>query len=258
MLSVEHLNIQFGTLSLARDISFTLKPGQVTAILGPNGTGKSTLLKSLFGEVRFDSGAIRHGADQLSPKTLAHWRARFGYMPQDIHLDINLTVLEVVLLGRIDALSLRIDDTMLQAALDILASMGLAHLANRDVRTLSGGQCQMMLFAQALMRDPQIMMLDEPVSALDLHYQHVLLSHLRRETQAQQYITIMVLHDLNLAAQYADHLLVLKGGELVAAGEPQAILTAELVEEIYNVKAQVFTDDQGVPFVRTLRSNAPA
>jgi iron complex transport system ATP-binding protein len=116
----------------------------------------------------------------------------------------------------------------------------------------------MILFAQALMRDPQILMLDEPVSALDLHHQHVLLDHLVTQTREQQYITLMVLHDLNLAAQYADNLLVLKQGELVACGHPKQVLTSELVQDIYNVEAQVITDEHGVPFVRTLRSKKVA
>ncbi|WGY44868.1 ABC transporter ATP-binding protein [Vibrio sp. ABG19] len=257
-LTAQKLNIQIGALTLARDISFQLKPGQVTAILGPNGTGKSTLLKTLFGELKLDSGSIHHGQDSLDVKRLLHWRQRFGYMPQDIHLDVNLTVIEVVLLGRLDALSLRVEDHMLRAALEILQSMGLAHLANRDVRTLSGGQCQMILFAQALMREPQILMLDEPVSALDLHHQHVLLEHLVTQTREQQYITLMVLHDLNLAAQYADNLLVLKEGELVACGHPKSILTSELVQDIYNVEATVMSDENGIPFVRTLRSKKVA
>lgn len=258
MLTVNHLNIQLGSLTLARDISFTLNPGQVTAILGPNGTGKSTLLKALFGEIKLNGGEIAHQSDTLSYQTLSQWRNRFGYMPQDITLDVNLTVIEVVLLGRLDALSLRVDNQALQAALQILESIGLAHLANRDVRTLSGGQCQMILFAQALMRQPQIVMLDEPVSALDLHHQHVLLEHLASQTRQQQYVTVMVLHDLNLAAQYADNLLVLKQGDLVASGHPADILTSELVQDIYDVQAQVITDDTGIPFIRTLRAGAYA
>lgn len=256
MLEVNQLNVRLGDLVLAKDISFKLNTGEVNVILGPNGTGKSTLLKTLFGDIKTVSGDIRYDNDQLCSKTMSAWRTKFGYMPQDIHLDVNMTVMEVVLLGRLDALSMRIETKMLEEALSILKSIGLEHLASRDVRTLSGGQCQMILFAQALMRQPEILMLDEPVSALDLHYQHVLLNHLVTQTKQQGYTTLMVLHDLNLAAQYADNLLILKDGDLRAFGSPQELLTSELIKELYHVEADVLTDEAGVPFVRTRRPSA--
>ncbi|WP_172565798.1 ABC transporter ATP-binding protein [Vibrio navarrensis] len=253
MIEVKNLHVRFGELTLAKEVSFTLKPGQVTAILGPNGTGKSTLLKTLFGDVNVDQGEILFNQHSLCKKQLSSWRARFGYMPQDIHLDVNLTVIEVILLGRLDALSMRIDDAMLHDGIAILGSLGIEHLAHRDVRTLSGGQCQMVLFAQALMRQPEIVMLDEPVSALDLHHQHILLQHLVKQTKLKNYISIMVLHDLNLAAQYADNLLVMKQGELVAQGHPSKLLTSELIHQLYQVESDVLFDEQGVPFIRTRR-----
>ncbi|WP_418138953.1 ABC transporter ATP-binding protein [Marinomonas sp. RS-M-Aa-14] len=162
-------------------------------------------------------------------------------------------MLEVVLLGQLNALGLRLDNSLIKQALTALEKIGLLHLANRPVNKLSGGQCQMILFAQALMRNPKILMLDEPVSALDLHFQHVLLDHLDTQTKQQSWVTLMVLHDLNLAAQYADNLLVLKNGHVVASGHPSDILTPALVKEVYDVNAEVTKDSYGIPFIRTIR-----
>ncbi|MEL0635356.1 ABC transporter ATP-binding protein [Marinomonas sp. TI.3.20] len=254
MLEIRNLHLAFDDLVLADDISFSLNAGQTHVIIGPNGTGKSTLLKTLFGDVQPQQGDVYFDGEPLNRKQLSEWRRRFGYMPQDIRLDVGLSVLEVVLLGQLDALSLKLGNRLLEAALQALDQIGLLHLANRDVRTLSGGQCQMVLFAQALMRQPKILMLDEPVSALDLHFQQVLLDHLDKNTKQHGWVSIMILHDLNLAAQYADNLLVLKDGKLVAQGAPKDILTPELVHEVYGVTAEVMLDSAGVPFVRTQRS----
>lgn len=255
MLVANQLNIQINSLTLARDFNFTLKPGQVTAVLGPNGAGKSTLLKVIFGDVNLVSGSISHNDDKLNPRLLSSWRSKFGYMPQDIGLQVSLSVIEVVLMGRLDSLSLRINNQLLREGLEVLNTIGMAHLANRDVGSLSGGQRQMILFAQAIMRNPEIMLLDEPVSALDLHHQHILLNHLVSRTRAQNYISIMVLHDLNLAAQYADNLLVIKQGELVSAGSPKEVLTTELVKDIYQVEAHVHHDHDGIPLIRTMKAS---
>lgn len=258
MLEVSHLHLAFDDLVLADDMSFTLNAGQTHVIIGPNGTGKSSLLKTLFGDLVPQQGSILFNHQAMDRKQLGDWRQHFGYMPQDIRLDVGLSVLEVVLLGQLDALSLKLDDSLLEEALGALNQIGLVDLANRDVRTLSGGQCQMVLFAQALMRQPKILMLDEPVSALDLHFQQVMLDHLDRQTKAKNWVSIMVLHDLNLAAQYADNLLVLKGGKLVAHGAPKDILTPKLIDDVYGVKADVIMDSMGVPFVRTQRKGHEA
>ncbi|QUX91354.1 iron ABC transporter ATP-binding protein [Marinomonas sp. A3A] len=255
MLYVNNLNVILDDLVLAKDMSFHLEPGKVNVIIGPNGTGKSTLLKTIFGDIHAKSGKISFANETLQRKQLSRWRKQFGYMPQDIRLDVELSVLEVVLLGQLNALGFRLDDSVIKEALSALDKIGLLHLADRPVNKLSGGQCQMILFAQALMRKPKILMLDEPVSALDLHFQHVLLDHLDTQTKEQGWITIMVLHDLNLAAQYADNLLVLKNGKLIANGHPNDILTPSLVKNVYNVDADITKDATGIPFVRTIRSN---
>ncbi|WP_082856406.1 ABC transporter ATP-binding protein [Marinomonas atlantica] len=258
MLEVRNLSLAFDDLVLADDMNFTLEAGKTHVIIGPNGTGKSSLLKTLFGDIQPQSGEVLYQGMALTKATINPWRQCFGYMPQDINLDVGLSVLEVVLLGQLNALSLKLGDSLLEEALQALDQIGLLHLANRDVRTLSGGQCQMILFAQALMRKPEILMLDEPVSALDLHFQQVLLDHLDQQTKQKSWISLMILHDLNLAAQYADNLLVLKGGKVVAQGVPKDVLTSDLIEDVYGVKADIQLDSLGVPFVRTQRRGARA
>lgn len=258
MLKVENLDLSFDDLVLADNMSFELEASKTHVIIGPNGTGKSTLLKTLFGDIQPQKGQVSFEGASLTKATLSTWRTQFGYMPQDIRLDVGLTVLEVVLLGQLNALSLKLGDQLLEEALQALDQIGLLHLANRDVRTLSGGQCQMILFAQALMRKPKILMLDEPVSALDLHFQQVLLDHLDQQTKQKGWVSLMILHDLNLAAQYADNLLVLKGGKVVAQGAPKDVITPAMVEDVYGVKADVQLDSLGVPFIRTQRRGAHA
>ena len=150
----------------------------------------------------------------------ARWRQQFGYMPQNIQLELDLSVIEVVVLGRLDSLSMRLADE------DILAAAAPCRRSASPIwriapLLLSGGQRQMVLFAQVLLRDPRIMMLDEPVSALDLHHQMQLMEHLCQQTQDQQWITLVVLHDLNLAAQFADQLIVLAGGAICRPSAPR-------------------------------------
>ncbi|WP_432464154.1 ABC transporter ATP-binding protein [Agarivorans sp. QJM3NY_33] len=253
MLEVRELSLAFDDLVLADRLSFSLAAGKTHVIIGPNGTGKSSLLKTLFGDIQPQGGEVLFEHTRLTKSNLNPWRQQFGYMPQDIRLDVGLSALEVVLLGKMSALSLKLDDSLLEQALQALDAIGLLHLANRDVRTLSGGQCQMVLFAQALMRQPKILMLDEPVSALDLHFQQVLLNHLDQQTKAKHWVSLMILHDLNLAAQYADNLLVLKDGHLIAQGAPKDILYPELIDKVYGVKVDVQLDSLGAPFIRTRR-----
>jgi iron complex transport system ATP-binding protein len=245
VLEISRLSLSLGQQTLLRDLDLTLQPGQVHVIIGPNGTGKTSLLRTLFGELTPAAGEISLAGQSL--------RQQFGYMPQNIQLELDLSVIEVVVLGRLDSLSMRLADEDILAAGRALQALGIAHLADRPLYSLSGGQRQMVLFAQVLLRDPRIMMLDEPVSALDLHHQMQLMEHLCQQTREQQWITLVVLHDLNLAAQFADQLIVLAGGDLQAFGPPARVLDAALIERLYQVPVQISHDQSGIPFLRTVR-----
>ncbi|KND21146.1 iron ABC transporter ATP-binding protein [Pannonibacter phragmitetus] len=253
-LTLQDITLFRGKHCVARDLSLKFEPGKVHVILGPNGAGKSSLLRALFGEFWPQTGRIAHGERQLTRETLRHWRKAIGYMPQDTALEASLTALEVVLLGRMDELSFHVDDATLHAAVTTMEAAGIAHLASHDILSLSGGQRQLALFAQVLLRDPGILLLDEPVSALDMHHQQKLLDIVHRETRARNRISILILHDLSLAAQYADQLILIGDGELKAAGSPAEVLKADLISRTYGVDVEILTDSAGAPVVRPLRS----
>ncbi|MFK3778483.1 ABC transporter ATP-binding protein [Agrobacterium sp. NPDC089420] len=261
MMVLDGISIDRGGQTVVKGLSARLQAGHIHAVIGPNGTGKTTLLRALFGDLPLAAGAISLGdrrlrAGEKAGRHTRDWRDRFAYMPQDTAADIALSVLEVVALGRFGKLSLHIDDETLDLAMTRLHQTGIAHLAGREIASLSGGQRQMALFAQVLMREPQAMLLDEPVSALDLKHQVALLDLVRRETRANGRITLVVLHDLNLACQYADNLLVISDGVLKATGAPGDIVTPKLIAETYGVAVEVLRDRRGNPVIQP-SGNAP-
>ncbi|KXG87726.1 ABC transporter ATP-binding protein [Agrobacterium bohemicum] len=255
MMILEEVSIERGGQAVVQQLSARLAAGQVHAVIGPNGTGKTTLLRAMFGDLPLANGSIRVGdrtlrAGEKNRKLVKNWRDTFAYMPQDTTVDIALSVLEVVALGRSGQLSLHIDDETLDVAMTLLHQAGIGHLANRDISSLSGGQRQMALFAQVLMRDPQTMLLDEPVSALDLRHQVGLLDLVRQETRSNGWVTVVVLHDLNLACQYADNLLVISEGRLRQSGAPRDIVTPELISNTYGIAVEVLRDRRGNPVIQ--------
>ncbi len=253
MLEFNNVSMAIGKHPLTQNLSVQLQRGRIHVLSGPNGTGKTSLLRALFGELPLQHGTISFQGRTLSDLGASQWRQQFGYMPQNTQLELDLSVLEVVVLGRLQSLKLRLSDDDLRAALRALQDLGIAHLADRPLHSLSGGQRQMALFAQVLLRDPQIMMLDEPVSALDLQHQMHLMEHLHQQTRDRNWVTLVVLHDLNLAAQFADQLIVLADNRLQAFGPPAEVLTSELITRLYQVPVDIHHDRDGLPYIRTLR-----
>ncbi|MGP5211754.1 ABC transporter ATP-binding protein [Psychrobacter alimentarius] len=252
MLKLDRLTIQYGALTVARDIDAQFEAGNIYTILGANGAGKSSLLKAIFGELPF-SGTVDYQGRVQTKSQLNAWRKPIAYMPQDSHTDAELTTLEVVILGRMDALSRHISDELLREAVDLLAELNISHLAHRSIRSLSGGQRQLAMFAQALLRRPKILLLDEPVSALDMAHQINLLDKVRHYTQQHQLICIMVLHDLSLAAQFSDEVILLADGDIQAQGMPKAVLQSEILRKVYHVDIEILTSHQGSPVVHPYR-----
>ncbi|WP_233198507.1 MULTISPECIES: ABC transporter ATP-binding protein [unclassified Cryobacterium] len=230
---------------ILRDISASMPTGSVTGLLGPNGAGKSTLLRLVAGIEQAAGGTV--DLDGVTVGSLPRREAarRIALLEQNASPSVELTVLEVVLLGRIPHRSRLLgsfaagDDRAV--ALRALASVGAASLTDRSWQTLSGGQQQRVQIARAMAQQPSLLLLDEPTNHLDVSAQLSLLAQVRD----LQLTAIMALHDLNLAAAYCDHILLLDAGRLVAAGTPAEVLTPEIIGAVYGVDCFILAHPRG-------------
>lgn len=245
VMRIENLTLAHRGTVVVRDISLSFRHGELVALIGPNGAGKSTFLRAMLGAHRAASGTIYFREKAVGRTSGREWQGGIGYMPQDNAAYGSLTALEAVLLGSIEDLSLRLSETVLRRAAAGLERFGLLDLAHRRLGTLSGGQRQLVYFAQALMRDPDILLLDEPASALDLRHQMLLMSHVKATSVAHDLISVVVLHDLTLAANFADRLIVMDGGRIVADGLPSTVLTDDLLRRVYGVEGEVHHGGDG-------------
>lgn len=249
MLGVEKLSFSYRTLRgphpVFRELDVTFGSG-LSVILGPNGAGKSTLLKCMFGLLGC-RGTIRCCGEDIARMKTDEKIKLMSYLPQmDIEMS-SLTVLEMVLLGRLPELGRRVSDEDLQSVTDTLDALNITHLAPQRFDELSGGQKRLVLIAQTLVRQPKIILLDEPVNSLDLQKQLELCSLLGRIVRDRRVGIIAVLHDLNLAARFADHIVVLDGdGRLYDAGTPHETITETMLREVYGVVASLGRDENGM------------
>ncbi len=247
---MQDVGVRYGAVPALAAISLIALASEVLVLVGPNGSGKSSLVRSVAGIQRHD-GQVGF-ADPQGPRPRSS--VRIGYVPQDIGSRTALTVTETVLLGRIGQLGLRVSDADLDAVKAVLASLDVLHLAARHLGELSGGQRQLVFLAQALAAEPDVLLLDEPTSALDVRHQLEVLEIVRSITAERGLATVVVLHDLNAAARFADRIAVLDGGRLYGTGAPAATLTAAMLGDVFGIEAHVAVHGDGRPSVTPLRA----
>ncbi|QJC22408.1 ABC transporter ATP-binding protein [Arcanobacterium buesumense] len=257
-LSIDNLHVSYGSHQVLKGLIVTeLERGTVTGLLGPNACGKSTLVKTIAGIKKADSGTcnIIDADGRLVPRN--ELRDVIGYVPQDLLTSASLTAFESIVVSSRRVRGRRFarigqDDSLLQAGI-VMERLGIAHLAQRYISELSGGQRQLVAVAQMLVREPEVLLLDEPTSALDLRHQVELLQLVRSEVKKNNSLALVAIHDLNLAARYCDNVLVLKDGLTYSQGGPGQVLTPDILFEVYGFRARVI-DDEGTPVVCPVNS----
>lgn len=222
------------------DVDLEARSGQLVGLLGPNGSGKTTLLRVLGGLMVPQSGTVRHDGHDLRSLRRRDIATRLAVVEQDSVAHVDLTVRQVVELGRtpfrgrFDALTAK-DNEIVD---DALAKVDVAGIQHRSWHTLSGGERQRAQLARALAQTPKEILLDEPTNHLDIRHQIELLELLN----SIEATCVIALHDLNLAARYCDHLVVLDRGRVAAEGPPEDVLTVELMARVYEVEASIDDD----------------
>ncbi|MDC9590930.1 ABC transporter ATP-binding protein [Xenorhabdus sp. XENO-10] len=224
-----------------------LPRGQITVLLGPNGCGKSTLLRSLAGLNKASGELLLDGQD-LMKMNFAQRAQNVVYLPQSLPAGVHLHVLESVIVAQRASGGVSSSQCE-QEVMELLRQLDIEHLALSYLDQLSGGQKQLVGLAQSLIRRPTLLLLDEPLSALDLNYQYHVMDLVARETRRRNIITIVVVHDINIALRHGDHVLMLKKGNLISEGTPEQVITPSSLAEVYGIKGRIERCSQGVPQV---------
>lgn len=238
VVSAQNVSVVRGGRTLLNQVSIELRAGQVLALLGPNGAGKSTLMSLLSGDVRPDRGSVRFIEREIGSWSLPELARRRSVLLQDNQLLFPFTVHQVVEMGRAPWRRTPLEDEDNEAIAEAIAAADIAHLGNRRVPSLSGGERARVAFARVMAGRTGVMMLDEPTAALDIGHQESVLSLARDRARAGDAV-LVVLHDLNLAAAYADQIALLRQGEIFAHGSPDDVFTAENISEVYGTPVEV-------------------
>ncbi|QAV24300.1 ABC transporter ATP-binding protein [Proteus hauseri] len=248
---IEGLQIQNFSAGYAKHIiinSLNVAPlpkGKVTVLLGPNGSGKSTLLRALAG-LNKSSGTVSLDGNNLGTMNFAERAQNVVYLPQTLPAGVHLHVLESIIVAQRASGGLHNEHSEAEV-MNLLRQLGIEHLALRYLDQLSGGQKQLVGLAQSLIRQPSLLLLDEPLSALDLNYQYHVMDLVAKETHRRNIITVVVVHDINIALRHGEHILMLKQGQLIAQGKPGEVITPESLADVYGVKGRLEYCSQGIP-----------
>jgi iron complex transport system ATP-binding protein len=249
-LAARDLTVGFGAVPVLEGLSLTVPKGQITMIIGPNGCGKSTLLRSLARLLRPSAGAVLLDGQDIARQPTRAVARRLGLLPQAPSAPPGILVADLVARGRTPHQSFlkqwsAQDESAVARA---LSATGLDALADHPVEDLSGGQRQRVWIAMVLAQEADLLLLDEPTTYLDLRHQIDVLSLLRRLRTDEGKTILAVLHDLNLAAQFADRLIAMREGCIVAQGTAAEVLTPKIIERVFDLPCEVLTD---------MRSGAP-
>lgn len=235
LIAVKDISCGYYSEPVLKNISFEIEEGEFLGIIGPNGSGKSTLLKTISQCLKPSRGSVYYNRRDIYTIPQRELARDFAFVPQDTIFNFSFTVWEIVLMGRIPYLGRMQKETErdFEIAEESMRITDTIQLADRQVSELSAGERQMVIIAKALAQEPKVLFLDEPTSHLDIGHQVQILNLIKELNRKHSITIIIVLHDLNLASEYCDRILLLNRGSAYKTGSPLEVLTFQNIEEVY-------------------------
>ena len=247
-LEVRGVSFSYGSRPALKNITLSINKGEVVSLVGPNGSGKTTLIKCINKVLKPKQGTILIEERDTKKIKLKGLSRLLGYVPQSAAHFFPSTVFDIVLLGRKPYVNWSISPRDKEIVSQMLSLMGLEGMALRQFNELSGGERQKALIARALAQEPQVLLLDEPTSNLDLRHQLEVLGIIKSVAKRKEIVAIMAMHDLNLASRFSDKIIFLNKGKIHDAGEPRGVLTRENIRRVYGVDV-IISEDSGNPHI---------
>ena len=238
-LEIKGVSFGYGSMPALEDVTMSLGDGEIVSLVGPNGSGKTTLLKCINMILKFQKGTVLVEEEDISKLKLKELAKLLSYVPQSAGRSFPSTVFEIVLIGRKPYVDWSVSSRDKEIVSNILSLMGLKEMALRQSNELSGGEYQKVLIARALAQEPQVLLLDEPTSNLDLKHQLDVLNLITTIVKKKNIAAVMAMHDLNLASRFSNKMIFLNGGKIYDAGKPEKVLTERNIRKVYGVEAIV-------------------
>lgn len=238
-LEIKGVSFGYGSMPALEDVTMSLGDGEIVSLVGPNGSGKTTLLKCINMILKFQKGTVLVEEKDISKLKLKELAKLLSYVPQSAGRSFPSTVFEIVLIGRKPYVDWSVSSRDKEIVSNILSLMGLKEMALRQSNELSGGEYQKVLIARALAQEPQVLLLDEPTSNLDLKHQLDVLNLITTIVKKKNIAAVMAMHDLNLASRFSNKMIFLNGGKIYDAGKPENVLTERNIRKVYGVEAIV-------------------
>ncbi|MGY0372031.1 heme ABC transporter ATP-binding protein [Clostridium sp. JNZ J1-5] len=244
VISLKNLNFSYNNEQILEDIKLNIEKGKFYSILGPNGSGKTTLIKNISRVFNVENKSIfieEKDIKQMSNKELSK---KLAVVPQHSNIDFDFSVMDIVLMGRAPYISRFSTESEkdIELTKKAMEMTNVWHLRSKSINSISGGERQRVMIARAICQNTNIMLLDEPISNLDIYHQIDILNTLKKLNIDNNITIVAILHDLNLASTYSDYMVLMKDGKIYCKGKSEEVLTKEIIKQVYEIDVQVMTN----------------